>query len=98
MHERWWAAALAAVMISACASPVETGPALIVKFRDDGRRESVLAEQASLHGVTLGQGRPLSLGAWLYPVTGRGRDALLADLVKSPEVDYAEWDSLVTTQ
>lgn len=98
MRALWGGLALATVVVTACASPVQDEARLIVKFKDDSRREAVLAEQASRHGVVLGQGRPLSLGAWLYPVSGQGRIALLADLMQAPEVEYAEWDDLATTQ
>ncbi|UXY14583.1 hypothetical protein N8I74_14820 [Chitiniphilus purpureus] len=98
----WSAALFIAAGMTACAAPRETAqaPGMIIKFHDDSKREGLLQQLAQRYQVTLGPGRPLALGAWVYPVTGSGseRDAFVAALGRAPEVEYAEWDGVVTTQ
>ncbi|GAA5786002.1 hypothetical protein GCM10007860_20610 [Chitiniphilus shinanonensis] len=93
----WSSALFVAAGLSACAtaSAQSEAPGMIVKFRDDSKRESLLAQLAKRYRVELGAGRPLALGSWVYPVSGDGRDAFVAALLRTPEVEYAEWDGRV---
>ncbi|TJZ65892.1 hypothetical protein [Chitiniphilus eburneus] len=90
----WSSALFVAAGLTACAAPPaqDAAPGMIVKFRDDSKRETLLAQLAKRYRVQLGEGRQLALGSWVYPVAGEGRDAFVAALLRTPEVEYAEWD------
>lgn len=97
---RWILSVLfSALVLVGCASSVAAEPrGLIVRFKVDEARTLTMQALAEQHQIKLAEPRALSLGAWLYQVDGKAQQAFFTDLLKAPELDYAEWDAVMQTQ